>query len=163
MGLGITATLPFLLQGHSVHLENCGEFPCYAGEARSAAVVVRRALESDDGPQGWTWFDPELPSLRRVLTELCRPWGVVPRIVDFSALNLGVRLVARRIGLPRTLLDYTSPWIDLDTTMLDDIPGGPPGCPRGYIEATGRALLGLPGHASGVDTPDQRLIGRRTA
>jgi nucleoside-diphosphate-sugar epimerase len=153
MGSGITATLPFLLQGHSVHLENRGQFPCYAGEVRTAALVVRRALESGDGPQGWTWFDPALPSLHTVLTELCRPWGVVPRIVDLPALNVGVRLVARSIGLPKSLLDYTSPWIDLDTSVLGEIPGGVPACPPGYIEATGRALL---------DPSEQREVGRLT-
>ena len=140
MSSGITATLPVLLQGYPIHLAQGGEFPCYVGEVATAAVVVRRLLEGPDSPPVSTWFDPDLPTLRQVLFDLCRPWGVVPRIVDLPGLKLMVGPIARRIGLPRALLDYTTPWLDLDLGVLDELPGGAPPCPPDYVVASGHEL-----------------------
>jgi hypothetical protein len=100
---------------------------------------VRAALD-DDGPEVWTWFDDANPSLGEVLTRLCSPWGVVPRIVDLPFLKPISGLLAERLGTPRETLQYTEPWPDIPVEVLNLLPPDLPKCPPGYVEATGEAI-----------------------
>ncbi|RSN70832.1 NAD-dependent epimerase/dehydratase family protein [Actinomadura sp. WAC 06369] len=138
---GLLAVLPPLLQGYPVHLREGGDFPCYAGEVTGAAEVVHRAVETPASGRTWTWFDPADPTLAEVLRALCRPLGRVPRIVDSATVGRLQRLLASRTGTPDALLGYAEPWFDLDPSVLDAVPGGPPRCPAGYLEATGREVF----------------------
>lgn len=141
---GILAALPHLLRGYPVHLRHGGAFPCYAGEVGVAAeVVARAAAEPGDGGT-WTWFDDRMPTLAEVLTELCAPWRVVPRIVDVPALGRATSAFARRTGAPPELVAYAEPWFALDPAVLDALPPGLPACPDGYVQATGAALAAHP-------------------
>jgi nucleoside-diphosphate-sugar epimerase len=140
---GILAVLPALLRGYPVHLERGGDFPCYIGDPAGAAQVVAGALTAPPagaGPEAWSWFDPDLPSLAEVLTELCAPWNVVPRIVSSKAVGVIARALATRVGLPRQLLDYTHPWFDLPAGVLGDLPFPAPRCAEGYLYATGATI-----------------------
>jgi nucleoside-diphosphate-sugar epimerase len=137
---GLLAAVPILAQGYPVHLAKGGDFPCYTGDVDAAARLVARAVALPAAGSTWTWFDPQLPSLAFVLHALCRPLGVVPRIVDAPLVGWLQRVAAGRIGVPPALLDYTAPWFDLDHAVLDELPGGLPDCRQGYLQATGRAL-----------------------
>ena len=79
---GIMAVSRLLLRGYPMHLENHGRFPCYPIDVMVAGEVLARAALDDGCGDVWTYFDHENPSLAEVLTRLCSPWGVVPRIVD---------------------------------------------------------------------------------
>lgn len=141
---GLLAAVPLLAQGYPVHLERGGDFRCYAGDVAGAAQLVVRAVERPAAGSTWSWFDPGLPSLASVLHALCRPLGVVPKIVNAPLIGRLQRLVAARAGVPPALLDYTAPWFDVDPAVLAQIPGGAPHCRPGYLDATGR-LLRRPG------------------
>jgi nucleoside-diphosphate-sugar epimerase len=147
---GLPAAFPHLLAGYPVHLSRRGDFPSWVTDARSAADIVLKALDTPIGRATWTWFDPAMPTLSEVLTEVCRPWGIVPRILDVRPLAWLIRLASDRVGLPPELLDYTEPWFDLDPAVLQDIPGPWPEPEPGYLGATGRALLGFPSAAAEV-------------
>ncbi|MEO3786702.1 SDR family oxidoreductase [Actinocorallia sp. B10E7] len=140
-GDGLLAAVPYLLQGYPVHLKHGGRFPSYVGDVVGAAEVVAAAVRTPATGATWTWFDPALPTVAEVMHRLCRPWGVVPKIVDSAVVGRVQRLVASRIGLPKALLDYAEPWFDLDPSVMDTLPGGPPACRPGYLAGTGRALL----------------------
>jgi nucleoside-diphosphate-sugar epimerase len=137
---GLPATLPFLLRGYPVHLDRAGAFPCYVGESRAAAAVVAQACHSAEGADTWTWYDRRLPTLAQVLSALCAPWGVVPRIVRSKLVDVVGGALAPRLGLPRPLLAYAGHWVRLDDEVLADLPPGLPECPAGYCEATGAML-----------------------
>ncbi|QFZ20675.1 NAD-dependent epimerase/dehydratase family protein [Saccharothrix syringae] len=139
---GLQAAIPHVLAGYPVHLVRRGEFPSWASDVMSAGEVVRRALTAPIGRATWTWFDPAMPSTADVLTEVCRPWGVVPRIVEARLFDRLSRLVGARLGLAPELLDYAEPWLDLDPAVLDDIPRPWPRPEPDYLGAMGRALLG---------------------
>lgn len=147
---GLPAAFPPLLAGYPVHLSGRGDFPSWVTDARSAAAIVLKALDTPVGRATWTWFDPAMPTLAQVFTEVFRPWGVVPRILDARPLAWLTRLASGRIGMPRELLDYTEPWFDLDPAVLADIPGPWPEPEPDYLGATGRALLGFPRAAAEV-------------
>jgi nucleoside-diphosphate-sugar epimerase len=138
---GLPAVFPHLLAGYPVHLTGRGDFPCWVSDVRSAAQVVRTALETPIGRATWSWFDPAMPTLAEVLREVCRPWGVMARIVDARPLGALARLFGDRIGMRRELLDYAAPWFDLDPAVLREIPEPWPVPEPGYLAATGRALL----------------------
>jgi nucleoside-diphosphate-sugar epimerase len=142
-GTGLAAAFPHLLAGYPVHLSERGNFPCWVSDVRSAADIVVKALDAPIGRATWSWFDPAMPTLAQVLHEVCRPWGVVPRILDARPLAGLARLLGERIGTQRELLDYAEPWFDLDPAVLDDIPRPWPVPAPGYLDATGRALRGL--------------------
>ena len=137
---GLLAAVPYLLQGYPVHLTHGGEFPCYAGDVSGAAEVVARAVLEPCTGATWSWYDPGLPTVAEVFHLLCRPWGVVPKIVDFRLVGRAQRLIASRIGLPKALLEYAEPLFDLDPAVLESIPGGPPPCRPGYLSDIGEAL-----------------------
>ena len=138
---GLPAALPYLLAGYPVHLAQRGEFPCYVGDVAAAAEVVVRALtEPGDGTSTWSWFDPRMPTLAEVFREVCRPWGVLPRIVSARPWGALTRLLADRVGAMPELADYAEPWFDLDPGVLDEIPGGAPAGDPDYLAETGRAL-----------------------
>lgn len=137
---GIVAALPYLLKGLPAPIADRGEFPCYVGEAGAAATVVSEAATREPRQDTWTWFDPDLPTLNNTLTALCQAWGVVPRIVDLPALRALGHLVGPRLGLPRTLSAYLTPWVRLDRRVLGDLPMPAPSCPPRYLERTGQAL-----------------------
>ncbi|WP_194293216.1 SDR family oxidoreductase [Actinomadura macrotermitis] len=137
---GLPAVLPYLVQGYPVHLRDGGRFPSYAGDVACAAELVGRAVARPAAGATWTWYDPDLPTVSEVLHRLCRPWGVVPKIVDWPAVGRLQRLVAGRIGLPKALLDYAEPWFQIDPAVLSALPGGIPRCRPGYLDATGAAL-----------------------
>jgi nucleoside-diphosphate-sugar epimerase len=141
---GLAAAFPHLLAGYPVHLSRRGDFPCWVTDARSAADIVLTALRSAPGRDTWTWFDPSMPTLAGVFTEVCRPWGVVPRIFDTRPLGWLTRMTGEAAGMPRELLDYAEPWFDLDPAVLDDLPRPWPEPEPDYLGATGRALLGPP-------------------
>lgn len=140
---GLAAAFPHLLAGYPVHLSRRGDFPCWVTDARSAADIVLKAMQAPAGRATWSWFDPSMPTLADVFTEVCRPWGVVPRILDARPLGWLTRMASDSAGMPRELLDYAEPWFDLDPSVLEDIPGPWPEPEPDYLGATGRALLGL--------------------
>jgi nucleoside-diphosphate-sugar epimerase len=135
---GIMAVVPALLRGYPLHLEDHGRFPCYPIDVMVAGEVLVRAALDDGCGDVWTYFDHENPSLADVLTRLCSPWGVVPRIVDLPVVNALSRLLAERLGTPRETLEYTEPWPEIPVEVMNLLPADLPRCPRGYIEATGR-------------------------
>jgi nucleoside-diphosphate-sugar epimerase len=137
---GLLAPLPYLLRGYPAHLHAGGAFPIYVGDVDVAAATLAAALVDDGGGLTWTWFDPALPSLAEVLTALCSPWGVVPRLLDLPALQRVERLVAPRLGLPSPVLEYAKPWVDIDPSVLDQLPAGLPPHAPGYVELTAAAL-----------------------
>lgn len=137
---GIMAVVPLLLRGYPMHLKDHGRFPCYPCDGPTAGEVIARAAIEDGAGDVWTWFDDANPSLAEVLTRLCSPWGVVPRIVDMRALLPVSRVLAERLGTPRETLEYVEPWADIPLEVLSRLPADLPRCPPGYIEATGEAL-----------------------
>jgi nucleoside-diphosphate-sugar epimerase len=137
---GLLAPLSYLLRGYPAHLADGGAFPVYTGDIRVAAAVLARALVDDAGGLTWTWFDPALPTLAAVLTALCSPWDVVPRIVDLPALQRIERWVAPRLGLPPAILEYARPWVDIDPRVIDQLPADLPDHRPGYVEMTAAAL-----------------------
>ncbi|MFD5574084.1 SDR family oxidoreductase [Streptomyces cadmiisoli] len=137
---GLPVAFPHLLAGYPVHLARRGDFPCWVTDASSAAEIVVKALTTPIGRATWTWFDPALPTLAEVFAEVCRPWGVVPRIVEARPLGRFTRLLGERVGTPRELAEYTEPWFDLDVDVLDEIPEPWPVPAPDYLGATGRAL-----------------------
>lgn len=148
---GLPAAFGHLLAGYPVHLTERGDFPCWVTDVRSAADVIVTGLTAPMGRSTWTWFDPAMPTLRQVFTEVCRPWGTVPRIVESTPLGRLTRLLGERTGIVPELLDYTEPWFDLDPAVLRDIPEPWPTVEPDYLGATGRALRGaaaLPGGSS---------------
>lgn len=148
---GLLAPLPYLLRGYPAHLDQGGRFPVYVSDITTAAAVLSAALTDDARGLTWTWFDAALPTLADVFTALCRPWHMVPRIVDVPALQRVERCVAARLGLPPAVLDYGLPWVDIDPRVLDRLPPGLPSHPLGYIEATAAALKEDPQY--GKDSP----------
>ena len=65
--------------------------------AAAGEVLARAALDEGAGDV-WTYFDHANPSLAEVLTRLCSPWGVVPKIVDQPMVGRVSRLLARPDG-----------------------------------------------------------------
>jgi nucleoside-diphosphate-sugar epimerase len=138
---GILAALPYLLTGGPAHLDRRGDYPCYACDIDSAAHVIIDALTTPATGRTWSWYDPELPTLAQVYTDLCAAWGRVPVLVDMPALRPALRLLSRRVGVVGELLDYSRPWFELDPDVLSDLPGGePPASGGDYALATGRYL-----------------------
>jgi nucleoside-diphosphate-sugar epimerase len=150
---GLPAVFPHLLAGYPVHLAGRGDFPCYVGDLSSAADVVVRALTEPGDGQTWSWFDPRMPTLAEVFREVCRPWGIVPRIVDARPWDRLSRLIGNRIGVVPEIADYAEPWFDLDPRVLDEIPGTRPQPEPDYLAATGRMLLHT-GSATGHHTTE---------
>lgn len=141
---GMFAVLPALLRGYPLHLADHGRFPCYPTDVAAAGEVLARAALDEGAGDVWTYFDHANPSLAEVLTRLCSPWGVVPKIVDQPMVGRVSRLLAGRLGTPRETLEYTEPWPEIPVEMLNLLPDDLPRCPRGYIEATGTALRRAP-------------------
>jgi hypothetical protein len=140
---GLLALMPYVLRGYPVPLVDGGRFPAYPCDAGTLAVVVARALE--DAPPGttWTWYDRESPTLASVVTGLCAAWGTLPRLIRAPhAARLFYRAASAPLGLPKALVDYCAPWVDVDPAVLTELPPGLPNCPPDYIEATGVALRG---------------------
>ncbi|MBQ0850993.1 SDR family oxidoreductase [Streptomyces sp. BH-SS-21] len=137
---GLPMAFPHLLAGYPVHLARRGDFPCWITDVSSAAEIVLKALDKPIGRATWTWFDPALPTLGEVFTEVCRPWGVVPKIVEAAPLGRFTRLIGERVGTPRELADYAEPWLDLDVDVLKEIPEPWPVPDPDYLGATGEAL-----------------------
>lgn len=137
---GILAVVPGLLRGYPLHLSDHGRFPCYPTDVMVAGEVLARAALDEGSGDVWTYFDHENPSLAEVLTRLCRPWGVVPRIVDLPLLNPFSRFLAERLGTPRETLEYTEPWPEIPVEVLNLLPADLPRCPPGYIERAPLAM-----------------------
>lgn len=144
---GMPALLPTLLRGYPIHMDGGGDFPSYAGEVGPAADMLVAAAMSPEGGRTWTWYDPERPSMAETLTRLCAPWGVVPKIVDVPPLRSMSRVVSRRLGIPRSVVNYGDRWADIDPGVLDELPVPPAQCAPDYIEATGVALRNRAGRA----------------
>ncbi|HET8662296.1 MAG TPA: NAD(P)-dependent oxidoreductase [Micromonosporaceae bacterium] len=138
---GLPAVFPHLLAGYPVHLEARGDFPSWVTDVSSAAEVVAKALTAPIGRATWTWFDPARPTLREVFTEVCRAWGVVPKIFEAKPLGWVTRRFGGRLGVAAELTDYAEPWFDLDPAVLHDIPEPWPVPEPDYLAATGRAML----------------------
>lgn len=140
---GLPAVIPHLLAGYPVPAHAGGEFPCWITDVSSAAEVVVKALTTPIGRRVWTWFDPAMPSLREVFTEVCRPWGVAPKVIEGNSLvRRFTGLISDRIGMPREVVAYLEPWFDLDPEVLREIPQPWPSPAPDYLADTGRALLG---------------------
>ncbi len=137
---GLPAAFPHLLAGYPVHLSGRGDFPCWVTDVGSAAQVVLTALRTPIERRTWSWFDPARPTLREVFTEVCRPWGVLPRIVEARPLGRLTRLFGERVGALPELVDYATPWLNLDPAVLDDIPRPWPTPEPDYLFRTGEAL-----------------------
>jgi nucleoside-diphosphate-sugar epimerase len=138
---GLGPAVVAALRGYPIYLADGGRFPIYAGEAATAGEVLVRALTETPSGKVWTWFDDRMPTLAEVLVGLCAAWQVMPRIVTLRAARTLVSALAPRLGIPRALLAYTEPWVDIDPAVLDELPADLPRCPDDYIEAAGRALL----------------------
>ncbi|MGW7003961.1 SDR family oxidoreductase [Streptomyces sp. NPDC054933] len=139
---GLPMVFPHLLAGYPVHLADRGDFPCWITDVSSAAEIVVKALSAPIGQATWSWFDPAMPTLGEVFAEVCRPWGVVPKVLDAKPLGRFTRLLGERIGTPRELAEYAEPWFDLDPAVLKEIPQPWPVPAPDYLGATGQALLG---------------------
>ncbi len=137
---GILAALPYLLAGGPAHLDRRGDYPCYASDVESAARVIVDAIETPSTGRTWSWYDPELPTLAQVYTDLCAAWGRVPVLVDAPALRPALRLFSRRVGVATELLDYSRPWFELAPDVLSDLPGERPASGGDYVLATGAYL-----------------------
>ncbi|MCM6773139.1 SDR family oxidoreductase [Nocardia sp. CDC159] len=146
---GPVAVLPHVLSGLPVLLERRGDYPVYATDIAASAAVVERLL-TDDGPSStYTYFDPDLPTMAQVLDELCRPWNVMPKLVDTGGLSRVLqRGLARRFGVDPEVVDYARPLFDFEPDILDALPGGPAPSTPDYLAATGRSLV----HAGMVAT-----------
>lgn len=139
---GLPAVFPHLLAGYPVHLARGGDFRCWVADVSSAAEITCRALGEPIGRRTWTWFDPAMPTLAQVFTEVCRPWGRVPKIVDWKPLGRLAQVIGGRFGAPEELAAYAEPWFDLDPGVLAELPQPWPVPEPGYLAATGRALRG---------------------
>ncbi|MFJ4634911.1 NAD-dependent epimerase/dehydratase family protein [Streptomyces hygroscopicus] len=144
---GPLQALPTLLQGMPLILERGGRYPVYAGDVAVAGqVIAELATRPGEVPEVCTYFDPARPTLARVLHELCRPWNVVPRLVEGGTRGGGrpvrwlQRQAARRLGLGAGALEYTSPLPDLDPAVLDTLPRPVPAERPGYLSATADLL-----------------------
>jgi nucleoside-diphosphate-sugar epimerase len=137
---GVLAGLPYLLAGGPAHLDRRGDYPCFVSDVASAARVIMDALAAPATGRTWSWFDPELPTLAQVYTDLCAAWGRVPVLIDAPALRPALRLFSRRVGVAAELLDYSRPWFELAPDVLADLPGERPAPGGDYALATGRCL-----------------------
>lgn len=137
---GMFAPVPYLLRGYPIHIDQRGDFPCYTSEVRSAAEIVRRAAESGEGGDVWTWFDPAMLTAAQTLNAVCAAWGVVPRIVDARPLRIAARLVSSRFGAPPDLAEYSERWPEIDPAVLLAIPGELPEFANDYLQRTGELL-----------------------
>ncbi|MEC4015028.1 SDR family oxidoreductase [Streptomyces sp. H27-D2] len=137
---GPLQALPSLLQGMPLFLERGGRFPVYVGDVAAAAGVVASLARAAEAPAVCTYFDPKRPTLARVLHELCQPYGVVPRLVDGTRGRWLQRLVASRMGLTDSTLEYTSPLPSLAPDVLEALPWPSPVERPGYISATADIL-----------------------
>lgn len=137
---GLLSVLPFLLRGYPIHLTDHGRFPCYVCDVETLGEVLARAAFQDGERDVWTWFDDALPSLADVLTSLCTPWSVVPKIVSMPLLVPLARAAGPRLGLHRDLLEYVEPWTEISPAVLAALPPDLPRCPAGYVQATGEAI-----------------------
>lgn len=72
---GLPMAFPHLLAGYPVHLARRGDFPCWITDVSSAAEIVLTALDTPIGRATWTWFDPALPTLGEVFTEVSPALG----------------------------------------------------------------------------------------
>lgn len=149
---GPVSVLPHLLSGLPVTLHDCGRYPVYAADVEVAARVVRDITVSDEHRSGCTYFDPERPTLAEVLERLCRPWQVVPKIVDATGPAWTRRLLTRRFGLEEDVVDYARPLFDFDPGIFDTLPTPDIASVTDYIAETGAALRnsGLAGRSFDV-------------
>ncbi|MBF6436580.1 NAD-dependent epimerase/dehydratase family protein [Nocardia cyriacigeorgica] len=155
---GPVAALGHLLSGMPLALAERGEYPVYATDIGASSTVVARLLSSEEpGVRTYTYFDPALPTLAHVLTELCRARGVTPKLVAGSGFALGMqRGLARRFGIESGVADYARPLFRFDPRILDELPGGPVESTPDYLAETGRALC-LPDRAIATIAEGGRL------
>ena len=137
---GPLSVLPHLLRGYPVLLERAGSYPVYAADVSVAAGVIRDLVTSTDAAAACTYFDPALPSLAGVLERLCRPWDVVPKIVDGGAPSWLNRTLARRFGVEVEVSEYARPLFEFDSSIFDSLPATDITSRTDYIVETGRAL-----------------------
>ena len=137
---GPLSVLPHLLRGYPVLLERAGAYPVYAADVSVAARVVRDLVTSTDPATACTYFDPDLPSLAAVLERLCRPWNVVPKVLDGAAPSWLQRTLTRRFGVEVEISEYARPLFEFDSSVFDSLPGTDITSRTDYIIDTGRAL-----------------------
>jgi nucleoside-diphosphate-sugar epimerase len=137
---GLLSAVSPLLRGYPIHLSHGGRFPCYVCDAQTAGRVIARAALEDGAGDVWTWMDDTRPTLAAVLVALCSAWGVLPRIVEMPALAPLGRAAAKRLGVPKQLLEYVDPWVEIPAEVLSTLPAELPRCPVGYVEATSQML-----------------------
>ncbi|MET9487802.1 SDR family oxidoreductase [Nocardia sp. NPDC006630] len=137
---GPVSVLPHVLSGLPVPLENCGRFPVYAADVDIAAAVIRDLVVSAEHRSACTYFDPERPTLAAVLERLCRPWGVLPRVVDSFGPTWMQRALTRRFGVEEEVMDYARPLFEFDPSIFDSLPNPDIASRSDYIVETGVAL-----------------------
>ena len=137
---GPIAALPHLLAGLPVVLEARGDFPIYACDVALAAEVVRDLATAQKPPTATTYFDPKLPTLAAILEQLCRPWGVLPKIVDGVGPRWIQRAAAKRFGVEPAIVDYVRPLFTFDDSVRERMPIPDTHADPDYVVATGRAL-----------------------
>ena len=138
---GPLQALPQLLQGMPLVLQDAGRFPVYVGDVAAAGQVVADLVHAERPPAVCTYFDPARPTLARILHELCLPWGTVPRLVRGGSRSRRLqRLLAGRLGLTDSSLEYTAPLFTLHPDVLADLPGPAPKERPAYIVETAEAL-----------------------
>jgi hypothetical protein len=81
-----------------------------------------------------------MPSLAAVLERLCRPWNVVPKVVDGVAPSWLHRTLARRFDVELEVSDYARPLFEFDSSIFDSLPDTDIKSTTDYIVDTGRAL-----------------------
>lgn len=119
---GPLQVLSALLQGLPLLVERGGRFPIYLGDVAVAAAVVVSLLQTSEPVPVATYFDPRRPTLAQVLHELCRPWGVIPRLVEVSRGRWLQRIIADRVGVGSAPLEYTSPLVEFAPDVLAALP-----------------------------------------
>ncbi|WP_040805693.1 SDR family oxidoreductase [Nocardia concava] len=137
---GPVSALPHLLSGYPVALEDCGRFPVYAADVAVAAKVVRDLAVSAEHRGACTYFDPERPTLAAILERLCRPWGVMPKVVDSFGPSWMQRALTRRFGVEQEVVDYARPLFDFAPSVFDSLPDPDIASRTDYILETGVAL-----------------------
>jgi nucleoside-diphosphate-sugar epimerase len=142
---GILSALPYILKHYPVPLARRGQFCCYPTDSVGAARILVAALRASDGqgasrPRTWTYYDPSSPTMNQTLTALCGAWNVVPRIVDMPLTLPLAYALGPRMGLPRTVLPYSRPWVQLDPDVLQPLPPELASPQPDFIARTGRAL-----------------------
>lgn len=137
---GPISVLPHLLRGFPLFLDECGRYPVFATDVAVAARVVMALADADEPGAACTYFDPARPSLAGVLEDLCKPWGVLPKIVGSRNSLWLQRAAARRFAVDPSTVEYARPLFQFDKDILGALPNFTAQGSPDYVVETARAL-----------------------